>query len=172
MADNTVTLVGTLGTDPEVRRTAQGKDVANFNLVTNERIRNADDSWSDGAASWFRITAWNALGRNAAMSFRKGQRVIVRGVLKVEQWKAKDGSTAKTVVLTASSLGHDLQFGTTTFARAASTSSAPPAREPVREQEAQQDGWGAADEPEADGPERRELQPAWSAPMADDEVPF
>jgi single-strand DNA-binding protein len=168
MADNMVTLVGTLGTDPEVRRTPQGKDVVNFNLVTNERIRNADDTWSDGAASWFRVTAWNALGRNAAMSFRKGQRVIVRGSLKVEQWQAKDGSTAKTVVLTASALGHDVLFGTSTFARAASTSSAPP----VREQEPQRDGWGAPTEEKAQEAEQRELQPAWSTPMGDEDVPF
>lgn len=170
MADNMVTLVGTLGTDPEVRRTPQGKDVVNFNLVTNERIRNADNSWSDGAASWFRITAWNALGRNAAMSFRKGQRVIVRGALKVEQWQAKDGSTAKTVVLTASAIGHDVLFGTSTFARAASTSAF--ATPPAREQESQQDGWGAAAEEPEHEPEQRELQPAWSTPMADDDVPF
>ena len=92
-SNNVVTLVGTLGADPEVRRTSAGKDVISFSLVTNERIRGTDGRWTDGAASWFKVTAWDYLGRHAGMSFRKGQRVIVRGTMKVETWQARDGST-------------------------------------------------------------------------------
>jgi single-strand DNA-binding protein len=175
MADgNTVTLVGTLGADPEVRRTPTGKDVVSFDLVTNERIRAADGSWSDGAPSWFRVTAWNRLGLNAAGSFRKGQRVIVRGVLRVETWKARDGGTGKTVALTAHALGHDLLWGTTAFARNASGTAAEPARTAPADRPAD-DGWGAPPADDGGGGAAREpvlAQPSWSTAMVEEETPF
>ena len=96
MADgNTVTLVGTLGADPEVRRTPTGKDVVSFDLVTNERIRAADGSWSDGAPSWFRVTAWNRLGLNAAGSFRKGLHHLCRA------WQESGGAAGADLVVVA-----------------------------------------------------------------------
>jgi single-strand DNA-binding protein len=168
-----VTLVGTLGADPEVRRTPQGKDVANFNLVVNERIRNADGTWSDGAASWFRIAAWNDLGRNAGMSLRKGQRVIVRGSLKIEQWQAKDGGTARAVVLTAVSLGHDLKWGTSSFVKQSTRPAAQQQSQHQQQGEAP-DGWATTpSEPAEASDDSRVLQPAWSGPMTEvDETPF
>lgn len=185
MTGNTVTLVGTLGADPEVRRIPTGQDVVSFRLVTNARIRGADGSFTDGPPSWFKVTAWNGLARHAAMSFRKGHRVIVRGSLTVETWQARDGGTGKTVAVKADALGHDLLWGTSSFVRSASTGqqSAPAPRPAV-------DAWGQGSESEgasdedsfeeadddvegdAEAERPRVLQPAWSTPMGDDETPF
>jgi single-strand DNA-binding protein len=167
-----VTLVGTLGADPEVRRTPQGKDVANFSLVVNERIRHPDGSFTDGAASWFRVAAWNDLGRNAGMSLRKGQRVIVRGSLKIEHWQAKDGGTGKAVVLTAVALGHDLKWGTSSFVKQV-TRTGGPQQSPPPQQEASASDWGASPERSEADDGTRQLQPAWSSSTPEaDETPF
>jgi single-strand DNA-binding protein len=168
--NNVVTLVGTLGADPDMRRTPTGKDVVSFTLVTNERIRDANGAWTDGAASWFKVTAWNQLARNAAMSLRKGQRVIARGTLKVETWQARDGGTGKTVALTAQALGHDLLWGTSMFVRGATR--------PAPQQAPADDPWGATgaqdpeDAPAEDADRAPEREPAWSTPMGEDETPF
>jgi single-strand DNA-binding protein len=176
-ADNMVTLVGNIGTDPQVRRTSTGRDVVSFNLVTNDRVRDADGRWTDGAASWFKVSAWDDLGRNAAMSFRKGQRVIARGTLKVQTWQARDGSTGKTVELTARSLGHDLLWGTTSFVKTVRPTS-PPQQQP--EQQRPAPGWGGTEE--GTQPEEEPAmalagapasEPQWSSGFAaEDETPF
>jgi single-strand DNA-binding protein len=151
--------------------------------VTNLRIRGTDGSFTDGPPSWFKVTAWNGLARHAAMSFRKGHRVIVRGSLTVETWQARDGGTGKTVAVKADALGHDLLWGTSTFVRSAATGQQPaPAPRPAV------DAWGQGPEDEASSDEAsfdedaddegveaqqpRVLQPAWSTPMGDDETPF
>ena len=91
MADNMVTLVGALGGDPELRTTPQGADVVNFRMATTERRRGADGRWGDGATSWFRITLWGDLARNAHASLRKGQRVVVHGQLRITEYSGDSG---------------------------------------------------------------------------------
>ena len=113
--DNTITVVGRIGQEPELRTTPQGSDVLNFSVATTERKRNADGSWSDGATSWFRVAAWGPLGRNAHASFHKGQLVIVHGVLKVAEFALEGGTRSHRAEVRATALGHDLRWGTTTY---------------------------------------------------------
>jgi single-strand DNA-binding protein len=117
MADNdtTITLVGRIGQEPELRTTPQGSDVLNFRVATTERKRDTDGSWSDGATSWFRVAAWGPLGRNAHASFHKGQLVIVHGVLKVVEFALEGGTRSHRAEVRATALGHDLRWGTTTY---------------------------------------------------------
>ena len=79
MADR-ITVVGALGTDPEERSTSRGA-VVQFRVASTDRRRDAQGNWSDGQTSWYRVNAWGELGRNALVSLRKGQRVIVAGDL-------------------------------------------------------------------------------------------
>jgi single-strand DNA-binding protein len=182
MADsNVVTLVGTLGADPEYRRTPTGKDVVDFNLVTNDRVRGADGAWTDGAASWFKVTAWNQLARNAAMSFKKGQRVIALGVVRVETWQMRDGGTGRTMALTASALGHDVLFGTSSFVKGDAQVRQPP--QPLAVERPSEDGWSgssAEDRPAAEpvtaagvaAAAAAPAQPQWSTMIDEVETPF
>lgn len=169
MADNMVTLVGTLGTEPELRTTPQGADVVTFRLATNERRRNPEgDGWIDGPTSWFRISAWNQLGRNAHASLHKGQRAVVQGVLRIAEFTTEAHGTSRTAEVKASAVGHDLAFGTTAFTRNGqpAVQQAPPERRPPAPPV-------AAPLPAA---ETRALEPAgggWGAPLvAEDETPF
>ena len=115
MADR-ITVVGALGTDPEERSTSRGA-VVQFRVASTDRRRDAQGNWSDGQTSWYRVNAWGELGRNALVSLRKGQRVIVAGDLSVSEWDGSDGHKNRSVEIRAVSLGHDLTFGVSRFER-------------------------------------------------------
>jgi single-strand DNA-binding protein len=111
--ENTITLVGRIGQEPELRATPKG-DVCNFTVATSERRRAADGSWFDAATSWFRVAAWNDLGRHAHASLRRGQQVVVHGVLTIAEFQTGNGR-GKNAEVRATALGHDLRWGITTY---------------------------------------------------------
>ena len=123
MADR-ITVIGTLGQDPEERSTSRGS-VVQFRLASTDRRRDAQGNWQDGTTSWYRVNAWGELGRNALISLRKGQRVIVAGDLSVSEWDGADGHKGRSVEIRATALGHDLTFGTSRFERGQRPQQAP-----------------------------------------------
>ena len=70
MADSTVTIVGNLTRDPELRFTAGGKGVASFGVAVNRRYQ-VNGEWQV-KVSFFNVTAWDTLGENASASLTKG----------------------------------------------------------------------------------------------------
>ena len=70
MADNTVTLVGNLTRDPELRFTTGGRGVASFGLAVNRRYQ-SNGEWQE-QTSFFNVVAWGTLGENAAASLHQG----------------------------------------------------------------------------------------------------
>jgi single-strand DNA-binding protein len=164
MADNMVTLVGSLGNEPELRTTQQGGEVLNFRLATNERKRNADGTWVDGPTSWFRVAVWGTLGRNALASLHKGQRVVVQGTLRIAEFTAESGGTTRTAEVKAHAIGHDLAFGTSAFTRNG------------QQETIQQPATGQAPSAQQVVPEARTLEPVgvgWGAQLAEeDTTPF
>ena len=123
MADR-ITVIGTLGQDPEERSTSRGP-VVQFRLASTDRRRDAQGNWQDGTTSWYRVNAWGELGRNALASLRKGQRAIVAGDLSVSEWDGADGHKGRSVEIRAVALGHDLTFGTSRFERGQRPQQAP-----------------------------------------------
>lgn len=89
---NTVTLMGRLTRDPEVRTTQSGKSIANFSIAVNGR--------QDGDVSFFEVTAWEKLGEVVAQYTNKGSKVLVGGFLRQETWE-KDGKKNSRVVVIA-----------------------------------------------------------------------
>lgn len=128
MADNSVTLTGTLGADPFRRATTKG-EVTIFSLAHSTRIRGDDGIWTDGTTSWFEVAVWGTLGKNALGSLKKGQRVLVHGTVSVNEWTT-DGVKGKKAQIRATAVGHDLAFGTTTFLRAGAQRPVEPVAEP------------------------------------------
>lgn len=119
-----LTLTGTIGTDPEYRIDANGLARTSFRLVTNERRRDADGTWADVHANWYRITCFSRLAANAQASLRKGERVVVTGRLRLRDFERGDGTEGTSAEITASALGHDLAFATTTASRTGRADSA------------------------------------------------
>ena len=82
MVDNTVTIIGNLTADPEVRVTDSGATLAEIRMAQNKRKRNSDGSWDEGEPMFFQGTVWNDMAENAASTLQKGMRVIIVGKVK------------------------------------------------------------------------------------------
>ena len=113
MSENSVTLVGNLTDDPELRFTAQGAAVANFRIAVSKRIRDPQtNEWKDGDTSFFRVNVWRQLAENGAESRARGTRVIVTGTLKMRQWETQEGEKRSVVEIEATEVGPSLKWAT------------------------------------------------------------
>lgn len=119
MSENSVTLVGNLTDDPELRFTPQGAAVANFRIAVSKRIRDPQtNEWKDGDTSFFRINVWRQLAENVAESLTRGTRVIVTGTLKMRSWETQEGEKRTVVEVEATEVGPSLKFATAKVERA------------------------------------------------------
>ena len=113
MSENSVTLVGNLTDDPELRFTAQGAAVANFRIAVSKRIKDPQtNEWKDGDTSFFRINVWRQLAENVAESLTRGMRVVVTGTLKMRQWETQEGEKRSVVEVEATEVGPSLKWAT------------------------------------------------------------
>ena len=108
MADSTVTIVGNLTRDPELRFTAGGKGVASFGVAVNRRYQ-VNGEWQE-KVSFFNVTAWDSLGENAAASLTKGTRIMVTGRLEQREYETKEGEKRNVVEIVADELGPSLRW--------------------------------------------------------------
>ena len=98
MVDNSVTIVGTLTADPEVRVTDGGATLANIRFVQNKRTRTPEGEWVDGDPMFFQGTVWNDMADNASSTLQKGMRVIVVGRLNYRSWETQDGENKLSLI--------------------------------------------------------------------------
>ena len=108
---STITVVGTLGRDPELRFTAGGQAVVSFSVADTRKWKNAAGEQQE-ATTWIDCSAWNSLAENAAASLAKGSRVIVTGRLESRDYEAKDGTKRTAYQIVADAIGPDLRFAT------------------------------------------------------------
>ena len=107
-SENSVTLVGNLTKDPELRYTPSGAGVASFGLAVNRRYQ-VNGEWQE-QTSFFNIVAWAELGENAAASLSKGMRVIVTGRLEQRSYETKEGEKRSVTEIRAEELGPSLRW--------------------------------------------------------------
>ena len=110
MADNTVTLVGNLTRDPELRFTTGGRGVASFGLAVNRRYQ-VNGEWQD-QTSYFNIVAWGQLGENASATLTKGMRVVVTGRLEQREYTTREGDKRQAIEINADEVGPSLRWAT------------------------------------------------------------
>jgi single-strand DNA-binding protein len=108
MADSTVTLVGNLTRDPELRFTTGGRGQASFGLAVSRRYQ-VNNEWQE-QTSFFNIVAWGTLGENIAASLTKGTRVIVTGRLEQRSYETKEGEKRSVVEVIADEIGPSLRW--------------------------------------------------------------
>ncbi|MGH9135256.1 MAG: single-stranded DNA-binding protein [Ilumatobacteraceae bacterium] len=108
MADSTVTVVGNLTRDPELRYTTGGRGVASFGLAVNRRYQ-VNGEWQE-QVSFLNVTAWGQLGENAAATLTKGSRAIVFGRLEQRSWETQDGEKRSVVEIVADEIGPSLRW--------------------------------------------------------------
>jgi single-strand DNA-binding protein len=96
-----ITLVGNLGSDPEMRYTPSGVPVTTFSLAVNKSWTTQDGQRQD-KTTWFRITAWRAQAETCSKYLSKGRQVLVIGeVEEAKPWTDKDGNTRASLEVTA-----------------------------------------------------------------------
>lgn len=109
MADSAITVVGTLGRDPELRFTNGGAALCSFTLAVSRRWKK-DDVWVEKTA-WVDVTAFGTLGENVAASCSKGNRLIVMGVIDEDEWDDKETGKKRTKLkILADAIGPELRF--------------------------------------------------------------
>ncbi|MFE3371220.1 single-stranded DNA-binding protein [Streptomyces sp. NPDC059173] len=120
MALPTMTGVGRLTADPELRFTPSSKAVASIPLAFNSRRLNRQtQEWEDGDVLYVRGTVWERLAENAAETLEKGMEVIVTGELRTESWE-KDGQKHERTALLIRSIAPSLAFATAVVSKVTS----------------------------------------------------
>lgn len=111
-AGNTVTVVGNLTRDPELRFTPTGQAVASFGLAVNRRWQNRQTQEWEEATSFFDVTCWAQMAENVSESLTKGSRVVVNGRLDQRSWENQDGDKRSKVEIVADEVGPSLRWAT------------------------------------------------------------
>jgi single-strand DNA-binding protein len=89
---NKVILVGNLGADPEIRRTQDGRPIANLRVATSESWRDKGTGERREKTEWHRVVIFNeGLCRIAEQYLKKGAKVYLEGQLQTRKWTDKDG---------------------------------------------------------------------------------
>ncbi|HTO30962.1 MAG TPA: single-stranded DNA-binding protein [Pararhizobium sp.] len=89
---NKVILIGNLGADPEIRRTQDGRPIANLNIATSETWRDRNSGERKEKTEWHRVVIFNeGLCKVAEQYLKKGATVYVEGQLQTRKWQDKDG---------------------------------------------------------------------------------
>ena len=110
MADSSVTLIGNLTRDPELRFTNAGRGVATFGIAVGRRYQQ-NGEWKEDT-SYFNIVAWGELAENASATLTKGSRVIVTGRLEQREYTTREGEKRTTIEVIADELGPSLRWAT------------------------------------------------------------
>ncbi len=100
---NTVTIVGNLGQDPEIRYTASGVPVASFTVAVNE-VYKGKDGQKVKKVHWFRVSAFQRLAEVVGEYCTKGSKVGVRGQLQQRTWQDSEGLNHSIVEIRAREL--------------------------------------------------------------------
>ncbi len=110
--DNTITIVGNLTRDPELRFTPSGAAVTTFGVAWNQRSGDGEEK-----TSFFDVTCWRQLAENAAESLTKGMRVMVYGRLDQRSWETQDGEKRSKVEIVADEVAPSLRWATAQVTR-------------------------------------------------------
>jgi len=117
----TLTVVGNLTADPELRYTQNGLAVANFTIASTPRIFDKQaNELKDGDPLFLRASVWREFAEHVAGSLTKGTRVIATGQLKQRSYETKEGEKRTSMELEIDSIGPDLRWATAVVTRATS----------------------------------------------------
>lgn len=111
---NTVTIVGNVVREPELRFTNSGLANATFSVAVNRRRLNQQTQEWEENTSFFDVVCWRELAENASGSLEKGSRVIVSGRLEQRTWESNEGEKRSKVQVVADELGVSLRWATVT----------------------------------------------------------
>ena len=110
--DNTVSVVGNLTREPELRFTPSGQATATFGIAVNRTWTDRQSQERRESTSFFDVVCWGSLAENAATSLSRGTRVVVTGRLDQRSWETQDGDKRSKVEITAEEIAPSLRWAT------------------------------------------------------------
>ena len=110
--DNTVSIVGNLTREPELRFTPSGQATATFGIAVNRTWTDRQSQERRESTSFFDVVCWGNLAENAATSLTRGARVVVTGRLDQRSWETQDGERRSKVEITADEIAPSLRWAT------------------------------------------------------------
>ena len=111
--ETTITVVGNLTADPELRFTQAGAAVASFTVASTPRtFDRASGEWKDGEALFLRCSIWRQAAENVAESLTRGMRVIVQGRLRQRTFDTKEGEKRTVIEMEVDEVGPSLRYAT------------------------------------------------------------
>lgn len=151
MADNTITLVGNVTRDPELRFTPSGQAKVTLGIAVNRRWQNRQSNEWEEQTSFFNVVGWRELAENVAESITKGARVIVTGRLEQRSWETDQGEKRSVVEVVADEIAPSLRWATAEVRKAdrrdGSSSGGGGGGRPARNQEPPSGGYEHDEEP-------------------------
>lgn len=147
-----ITVVGNIAGDPELRFTPSGKPVCNFTVASTPRVKDGDQ-WVDGTTTWLRCSVWDKPAENVAESLEKGTRVIVQGRMSTREYE-HNGENRTALELAVDAIGPELRFAT------------------CRVTKAERAGGGQQRQQGQQGQRQQPAYDPWATPQGSDEPPF
>ena len=108
---NSVTVVGNLTREPELKYTPSGAAVAKFGIAVNRSYTNRNGERVE-QTDFFNVNAWRQLAENIAESLSTGVRVVVTGRIQSRSWETEDGQKRSVVEIEADEVGPSLRWAT------------------------------------------------------------
>jgi single-strand DNA-binding protein len=110
--DNSVSIVGNLTREPELRFTPSGQATATFGIAVNRTWTDRQSQERRESTSFFDVVCWGTLAENAATSITRGTRVVVTGRLDQRSWESQEGDRRSKVEITAEEIAPSLRWAT------------------------------------------------------------
>jgi single-strand DNA-binding protein len=116
--DTTITMIGNLVDDPELRFTPSGAAVAKFRVASTPRyLDKTTNEWKDGESLFLQCQIWRQAAENVAESLTKGMRVILSGRLKQRSYETKEGEKRTVFEVEVDEVGPSLRNATAKVTR-------------------------------------------------------
>ena len=111
--ETTITVIGNLTDDPELRFTPSGAAVAKFRIASTPRtLDRASGEWKDGEPLFLACSVWRQAAENVAESLQRGSRVIVSGRLRQRSYETREGEKRTVIELEVDEIGPSLRYAT------------------------------------------------------------
>ena len=117
MADNTITVVGNVTRDPELKFLNSGQAALKLSIAVNRRWQNRQTQEWEERVSYFEVVGYGTLAENAANSLTKGARVLVTGRLEQRSWETENGDKRSIVEINADDIAPSLKWATAVVTR-------------------------------------------------------
>ncbi|NNN02086.1 MAG: single-stranded DNA-binding protein [Acidimicrobiaceae bacterium] len=112
MADNTITVVGNVTREPELKFLNSGQAALRLSLAVSRRWQNRQSQEWEEKTSFFDIQCYGPMAENAANSLDKGSRVVVTGRMEQRSWDTPEGEKRYAWELVADEIAPSLRWAT------------------------------------------------------------